>query len=74
VQNVLAHVLIALAIVLGIVTAHANVFTAPEVSGGGDGATWVHVGAHAIAGFLVTVFAWLFGSLILFVTRKLSPA
>jgi hypothetical protein len=74
VQNVLSHTLIALAIVLSIVTARPNVFTAPEVSGGSDGATWVHVAAHAIGGFLVTLFAWLFGSVILFATRKLKPA
>ena len=74
VQNVLSHTLIALAITLSIVTATQNVFTAPEVSGGGDGANWFHVVAHAIAGFLVSVFAWLVGSVILFVTRKIKPA
>ena len=73
VQNVLSHALIALAIILSIVTKKPNIFTAPEVSGGGDGATWVHVAAHVIAGFLVTVLAWLLGSVILFVTRKLKP-
>jgi len=74
VQNVLSHTLIALAITLSIVTATANVFTAPEVSGGSDGASWFHVSAHVIGGFLVSLFAWLFGSVILFVTRKLKPA
>jgi len=74
IQNVLSHTLIALAITLSIVTARPNVFTAPEVYGGSDGATWVHVAAHVIGGFLVTVFAWLFGSLVLFVTRKLKSA
>jgi hypothetical protein len=74
VQNVLSHTLIALAIVLSIVTATPNIFTAPEVSGGSDGAHWLHVAAHAIAGFLVAVVAWLFGSVILFLTRKLKPA
>ena len=74
VQNVLAHVLIALGITLGIVTARANVFTAPEVFGGSDGATWGHVAAHLVGGFILAVIAWLIGSVILFVTRKLSPA
>lgn len=74
VQNVLAHWLIALAIVLGIVTGTPNVFTAPEVSGGSNGATWVHVFAHLIAGgFLASLAAWGLGSLILLVTRKLKP-
>ena len=74
VQNVFAHWLIALAIVLGIVTGTPNIFTVPEVSGGSDGATWVHVGAHVIAGFIVSFFAWAVGSLILLVTRKVQPA
>ena len=74
VQNVLSHMLIALAIALSIVTAKPNIFTAPEVSGGSDGATWVHVAAHAVAGPLVAVIAWLFGCLILFVIRRLKPA
>ena len=74
VQNVISHTLIALAIVLSIVTARPNIFTTPEVSGGADGATWVHVAAHAIAGVLVSVFAWLFASIILFVTRRVKPA
>ena len=74
VQNVLSHSLIALAIILSIVTANANVFTAPEVSGGSSGATWFHASAHVIGGFLLSLLAWLFGSVILFVTRKLKPA
>ena len=74
VQNVLAHMLIALAIVLSIVTGRANVFTAPEGSNSSDGAVWSHVIAHVFAGFLMTVFAWLLGSLILFITRKVKPA
>src|SRR4029434_2854421 len=40
VQTVFSHTLIALAIVLSIVTGTPNVFTAPEVSGGADGAGW----------------------------------
>jgi hypothetical protein len=74
VQNVFAHWLIALAIVLGIVTGTPNIFTVPEVSGGSDGATWFHVGAHVIGGVLVSFFAWAFGSLILLVTRRVQRA
>ena len=73
IQNVLAHILIALAIVLGIVTGTPNIFTAPEVSGGGNGATWIHALVHVIAGFIVPVVAWLFGSVILFAAKKLKP-
>ena len=74
VQNVLAHCLIALAIVLGIVTGISNVFTVPEVSGGSNGATWVHASAHLIAGFFAALVAWGIGSLILLFIRKLKPA
>jgi hypothetical protein len=70
VQNVLAHVLIAIAIILGILTGSDNIYTAPEFFGGADGKNWLHVLAHSFAGFFVTLFSWLFGSLILFVTRK----
>jgi len=73
VQNVVSHTLIALAIILSMVTGKPNVFTAPEVSGGGDGANWFHVAAHVVGGFLVSVFAWVFGCLILLVTRKAVP-
>jgi hypothetical protein len=74
VQNVFAHTLIALGIVIGIVMGRENAFTVPEVSGGGNGATWFHAVIHPVAGFLVSFFAWLVGSVILFVTKKLKPA
>lgn len=73
-QNALAHILIACGIVLGIVTGTTNAYTVPEVSGGGNGATWFHAGLHLIAGVLVTIVAWLVGSAILFATKKLKPA
>jgi len=74
VQTVLAHILIASAIVLGIVTGTTNAYTTPEVSGGGNGASWLHAVAHLIVGFVLPVFGWLIGSGILFATKKLKPA
>ena len=74
VQNVFAHTLIALGIVIGIVMGRENAFTVPEVSGGGNGATWFHALLHLVGGFIGPVFAWLIGSVILFVTKKLKPA
>jgi hypothetical protein len=71
VQSVVAHTLIASAIVLGIITGVDNAFTIPEVSGGGDGKFWFHVVAHAMAGFILAVFAWLLGAVILFVTKRI---
>ena len=73
-QVALAHVLIALAIILGIVTGVPNIYTAPEVSGGTDGATMLHVIAHMIGMFALTLILWLWGSVILFVTKRVSRA
>src|SRR6476660_7918311 len=68
IQNVFAHLLIASGIVLGIVTGTTNAFTVPEVSGGGNGATWFHAAIHPVASILVSLLAWLVGSVILFIT------
>jgi hypothetical protein len=73
-QTVFAHLLIAAAIVLGIVTGTGNAYTAPEVFGGANGATWTHVAAHLFGGFIVSFVAWLIGSVILFAARKIQPA
>jgi hypothetical protein len=73
VQNVFAHLLIACGILLGVVTGTQNAFTVPEVSGGGNGATLFHAGAHLAAAVLVSVFAWLVGSVILFITKLIQP-
>jgi len=73
VQNFLAQFLIALAVVLGIVTGVDNIFTAPEYSGGADGKTWLHAGAHLVGWIPAALIGWLIGSLILLVARKLQP-
>jgi hypothetical protein len=73
-QTALAHILIACAILLGIVTGVGNAYTGPEVFGGNDGKTWVHVAAHLIAAFILPLITWLIGSAILFVTKRLKPA
>jgi hypothetical protein len=74
VQNAFAHFLIASGIALAIVTATSNIYTAPEFFGGSDGRNWSHVAAHFLGAFLVPVFAWLIGSAILFITKKVKPA
>ena len=73
-QTVLAHILIAAGIVLGILTGVSNAYTTPEVFGGSDGKTWLHVLAHVIAAFILPLIAWLVGSVILFATKRLKPA
>ena len=69
-----AHVLIAAGILIGIVTGKNNVYTTPEVFGGSDGKTIPHVAAHLIAAAILPLIAWLIGSVILFVTKRLKPA
>ena len=55
-----------------IVTGTGNAYTAPEVSGGSDGNNWSHVIAHTIVGFILPVFTWIIGSVILFVTKRVA--
>ena len=70
--NLAGQVVIISGIMLAIVTGVGNIYSAPEYAFGGDGKTWLHVGAHlgigTIAGSLVP---WLIGSLVLFATKKL---
>ena len=73
-QNVLAHGITIIGIVIGIVTGRDNIFTAPEYSGGGDGKTWLHVGAHVVLGMFVgTLIGWLVASIVMWVTKRVSP-
>jgi hypothetical protein len=73
VQNAFAHLLIASGIALAIVTATSNIYTAPEFFGHNDGRNWGHFALHFIAPVLVSIVAWLIGSVILFVTKKIRP-
>jgi hypothetical protein len=73
-QSITAQVLSAAAIALAIVTGHDNIFSAPEYSGGGDGKTWGHAGAHLVlATTFLTVIGWAIGSLILYIAKKSDP-
>jgi len=72
-QATLAHCLIALAIIAGIATGHDNIFTDPEFFGGRDGKTWTHALMHLILGpILWPLVLWLPGSLLLFLTKRVS--
>jgi hypothetical protein len=75
-QTTIAHGLIGMAIILGIVTGHNNIFTAPEHCGvcGADGLKWGHAFGHIVlVPPLVSLISWLPASAILFVTRKVRP-
>ena len=74
IQSIVGEGLVALAIVLAILTSRDNIYTAPEFSGGGDGKTWLHVGAHLFLGVIVLpLVSWAIGSLVMLVTRKVAP-
>lgn len=82
VQGVFSQTLVALAIVLGIITGHDNIYTIPEFyppSQGGtplplDGKNWGHAGAHILfAGALVLpLLTWPISSLLLVAARKVK--
>jgi hypothetical protein len=76
VQTTIAHGLIGMGIILGIVTRHNNAFTALEHCGvcGADGLKWSHALGHIVLmPPLVSLISWLPASAILFVTRKVWP-
>jgi hypothetical protein len=60
-------------IVIGMITGQDNVYTAPEYAFGQDGKTPFHLLMHVVVGIPAsTVFNWIFGCLILFITTKLA--
>ena len=73
--NLAAQVVIIFGIVLAIVTGASNIYSAPEYAFGSDGATWSHAAAHLFIGTTAgSLVPWLIGSLVLFVTKKMSHA
>src|SRR5262245_13376306 len=75
VRTIVAQLFTAAAVALAIVTSHDNIYTLPEFSGGGDGKTWTHAGAHLfLAAPILALAGWLIGSAILYITKKAAPA
>jgi len=73
-QSLAAQAIIVPGIIIAIFTGNDNIFSAPEYSFGGDGKTWLHVGAHLVIGTIIgSLVSWLVGCLIMFATRKLAP-
>ncbi|MEK6408401.1 MAG: hypothetical protein AABN34_15855 [Acidobacteriota bacterium] len=70
-QSLVAQSIIIAGIVISIFTGRDNIFSAPEYSGGGDGKTWLHAGAHLVLGVIVgSLLAWLVGCVLMWVTKK----
>jgi len=73
-QNLLAQMVAIVGILLAIVTGVGNIFSAPEFSFGGQNA-WLHLASHVFVGTTVGALPpWAIGSLILAITRKVSPS
>jgi hypothetical protein len=74
-QNLMTQLISITGIVLAILTGTGNIFSSPEFAFGGDGKTWLHVGAHLVIGTTAgSLMPWLVGSIILAATRKLTPS
>lgn len=73
-QSVVSQAIIVAGIIIAMQTGKDNIFSAPEYSGGGDGKTWLHVGAHLVLGTTIgPLLAWLVGCVIMWVTKKVAP-
>jgi len=70
--NVVSQLVSITGILTSVLSGSANIYSAPEYSFGG-GNQWIHAGAHLTIGMIAgSLFPWVVGSLILFVTKKLT--
>lgn len=66
-----AQLVIVPSIILAIITGKDNIYSMPEFFFGNDGKIWLHVVGHVFGGGLVApLMSWIFGSLIMFITKK----
>ena len=71
-QNLASQVVSIAGILISIITGMGNIYSAPEFSFGGVN-PWIHLAMHVFVGTTVgSLFPWLIGSLVLFITRKVS--
>ncbi len=72
-QTIVANVIVAGGILLAMATGTSNIYSAPEYSGGVNGATWSHAGAHLSLGVVAGgLMFWLVGSGLMFITKKVA--
>ena len=70
---ILGNCIIIAGIVIAILTAKDNIFSAPEFSPGKvDGKTWGHAASHVVVMIVLPLILWAVGSLIMLVTKKLT--
>ncbi len=51
-------------------TGVTNIYSAPEYSGGANGATWAHAGAHIVFGIVTSLVAWLVAAGLMFIIKR----
>jgi hypothetical protein len=74
IQSAVAQSIVVAGIIIAIFMGKDNVFSSPEFSGGSDGKNWIHVLAHLVAGLVLgPLVSWLIGSILLFITKKVTP-
>ena len=72
-MNITAQVIAIVGIAIAMFTGNDNIFSAPEYAFGGDGKSWLHLGAHVFIGTTIgSLLPWVIGCGILAITRKLS--
>jgi hypothetical protein len=72
-QSSVANLIIAAGIAISVATGSENIFSRPEYSGPMASSQLLHAGAHILDGLIVgPLMGWLIGSIIMFVTKKLS--
>jgi hypothetical protein len=71
---ILGNLVIIAGISIAILTHRDNIFSAPEFSPGKvDGKTWAHAASHAVVMLILPIMLWVVGSLVMFVSKKLTP-
>ncbi len=70
IQAIVANVIVAGGILLSMATGVTNIYSAPEYSGGVNGATWTHAGAHIVFGIVTSLVAWLVAAGLMFIVKR----
>ncbi len=71
--GIVGNVIVAGGILLAMAMGVDNIYSAPEYSGGVDGKTWTHAGAHILLGSVIgPLFLWLVAAGLMFVVKKVA--
>jgi hypothetical protein len=73
-QATVANGIVVGGILIAMATGVDNIYSAPEYSGGVDGKSWAHAGAHLLFGIVLgSLIAWLVAAGLMFIVRKVTP-